>query len=77
MRRRGRRVESTRETFGEMLGGVRAVCANRQLWHVCAIQFVNYGSIIAIVGLWAGPYLNDVHACRASSAATCCSPSIS
>ena len=57
----GQEVESTRETFGEMLGGVRAVCANRQLWHVCAIQFVNYGSIIAIVGLWAGPYLNDVH----------------
>ena len=57
----GQEVESARETFGEMLGGVRAVCANRQLWHVCAIQFVNYGSIIAIVGLWAGPYLNDVH----------------
>ena len=57
----GQEVESTRETFGEMLGGVRAVCANRQLWHVCAIQFVNYGSIIAIVGLWAGPYLNDIH----------------
>ena len=57
----GREVESARETFGEMLGGVRAVCANRQLWHVCAIQFVNYGSIIAVIGLWAGPYLNDIH----------------
>ena len=57
----GQEIESARETFGEMLGGVRAACANRQLWHVCAIQFVNYGSIIAIIGLWAGPYLNDVH----------------
>ena len=57
----GRDVESTRETFSGMLGGVRAACANRQLWHVCAIQFVNYGTILAIVGLWAGPYLNDVH----------------
>ena len=57
----GQDVASARETFGEMLEGVRAVCANRQLWHVCAIQFVNYGTIIAIVGLWAGPYLNDVH----------------
>ena len=57
----GQDVESARETFGEMLGGVRAVCANRQLWHVCAIQFVNYGTILAIVGLWAGPYLNDIH----------------
>ena len=57
----GEEVESARETFGEMLGGVRAASANRQLWHVCAIQFVNYGTILAIVGLWAGPYLNDVH----------------
>ena len=54
-------VASERETFGEMLDGVRAACKNRQLWRVCAIQFVNYGTIIAIVGLWAGPYLNDVH----------------
>ena len=57
----GHEVESTRESFGQMIRGVGAVCANRQLWHVCAIQFVNYGTIIAIVGLWAGPYLNDVH----------------
>ena len=57
----GEEVESARETFAEMLGGVRAASANRQLWHVCAIQFVNYGTILAIVGLWAGPYLNDVH----------------
>ena len=57
----GQDVESARETFAEMLGGVRAASANRQLWHVCAIQFVNYGTILAIVGLWAGPYLNDVH----------------
>ena len=57
----GQDVESARESFAEMLDGVRAAGANRQLWHVCAIQFVNYGTILAIVGLWAGPYLNDVH----------------
>ena len=57
----GQPVESAHETLAEMLGGVRAVCVNRQLWHVCAIQFVNYGTILAIIGLWAGPYLNDVH----------------
>ena len=57
----GREVESAGETFAEMLGGVREVSRNRQLWHVCAIQFVNYGSIIAVIGLWAGPYLNDIH----------------
>ena len=57
----GREIDSANETFGEMLAGVREAAANRQLWHVCAIQFVNYGSILAIVGLWAGPYLNDIH----------------
>ncbi len=57
----GQAIESAGESFGEMIAGVRAVAANRQLWHVCAIQFVNYGTILAIVGLWAGPYLNDVH----------------
>ena len=57
----GQDIESARESFAEMLAGVRAAGANRQLWHVCAIQFVNYGTILAIVGLWAGPYLNDVH----------------
>ena len=57
----GREVESAGETFAEMLGGVREVSRNRQLWHVCAIQLVNYGSIIAVIGLWAGPYLNDIH----------------
>ena len=57
----GQDIESARESFAEMLDGVRAAGANRQLWHVCAIQFVNYGALLAIVGLWAGPYLNDVH----------------
>ena len=57
----GREIESAGETFAQMLGGVREVSRNRQLWHVCAIQFVNYGSIIAVIGLWAGPYLNDIH----------------
>ena len=60
----GHEVESSRESFGEMVAGVGAVCANRQIWHVCAIQFVNYGTILSIVGLWAGPYLNDVHGLR-------------
>ena len=57
----GQAIDGANETFREMLAGVRAAGANRQLWHVCAIQFVNYGTILAIVGLWAGPYLNDIH----------------
>ena len=57
----GKVIDGANETFREMLAGVRAAGANRQLLHVCAIQFVNYGTILAIVGLWAGPYLNDIH----------------
>ena len=57
----GQAIDGANETLREMLAGVRAAGANRQLWHVCAIQFVNYGTILAIVGLWAGPYLNDIH----------------
>lgn len=52
---------SGREPAGEMWRGLRAVMGNRQLQYVCVIQFVNYGTVLAVVGLWAGPYLNDVH----------------
>ena len=40
---------------------MRTVFGNRKLWLICAIQFVNYGTVLSVAGLWAGPYLNDVH----------------
>lgn len=49
------------ESLGEIWAGLKAVMGNRQLWLICALQFVNYGVVLAVVGLWAGPYLNDVH----------------
>jgi len=49
------------ETWGEVLRGLRAVIANRQLWLVSAIQFVGYATVLTVVGLWGGPYLADVH----------------
>lgn len=49
------------ESAGELWRGFREVLANRQLRYVCAIQFVTYGTVLAVAGLWAGPYLNDVH----------------
>ena len=49
-----------RETAHEIWAGINAV-VNRQILYICAIQFVNYGTVLAVVGLWAGPYLNDVH----------------
>lgn len=49
------------ESAGELWRGLRTVVGNRQLQYVCVIQFVSYGTVLAVVGLWAGPYLNDVH----------------
>ncbi len=49
------------ETTKEILRGLKEVFANRDLRYIFALQLVNYGTVLAIVGLWAGPYLNDVH----------------
>ena len=49
------------ESWTEILAGLRAVIANRQLWLVSAIQFVSYATVLTVVGLWGGPYLADVH----------------
>lgn len=54
-------VESTTETPRQIWQGLREVVANRQLWLICAIQFVCYSSLLTVAGLWGGPYLNDVH----------------
>ena len=53
-----------KETMGEMWRGLREVLALREMWWICAVQFVSYGTMLTIVGLWAGPYLNDVHGLR-------------
>ena len=54
---KGDRVES----WKEVLGGLRTVLRNRQLWLVSVIQFVGYATVLTVVGLWGGPYLADVH----------------
>ena len=55
-------VATKTETLLQTLVGMREVFRNKQLWLICAIQFVNYGTVLSVTGLWAGPYLNDVHA---------------
>ena len=57
-------AESGVETAAEMWRGLGRVLALREMRWICAVQFVSYGTMIAIVGLWAGPYLNDVHGLR-------------
>ena len=44
----GQAIDGANETFREMLAGVREAGANRQLLHVCAIQFTrNFGQTAA------------------------------
>ncbi len=50
-----------RETWRDILGGLRAVVVSRELWLISAIQFVSYATVLTVVGLWGGPYLADVH----------------
>ena len=49
------------ESLAQIRHGLATVIKNRQLWHVSALQFVSYGALLTIAGLWGGPYLNDVH----------------
>lgn len=51
----------TPETITDIARGLVAVFANRQLWHISALQFVCYASVLTVSGLWGGPYLKDVH----------------
>ncbi|MCY4550765.1 MAG: MFS transporter [Defluviicoccus sp.] len=49
------------ESAAEMWRGLGEALALHDMRWICAVQFVSYGTMITIVGLWAGPYLNDVH----------------
>ena len=45
----------------EIFAGLGQVLATRQLWLINVMQLVAYPALITVVGLWAGPYLADVH----------------
>jgi predicted MFS family arabinose efflux permease len=51
----------TRESLGAILRGLAQVWRSPGLPRVLAIHTFAYASMITILGLWAGPYLNDVH----------------
>ncbi len=57
----GETVPAVTASWGNVLAGLREVFGNREIWRICAIQFVCYAGVLSVVGLWAGPYLNDVH----------------
>lgn len=50
-----------RETLAEVLAGQFQVWATPGLPRILALHLVGYGVMAALLALWAGPYLNDVH----------------
>lgn len=50
-----------RESFAEALAGLGEVLRNPRLPALFVIQLFVYSSLMAVIGLWGGPYLNDVH----------------
>jgi predicted MFS family arabinose efflux permease len=50
-----------RESLGATLSGLRRIFAEREIYGLFAMCFVSYGSVMAVRGLWAGPYLTGIH----------------
>jgi predicted MFS family arabinose efflux permease len=57
----GQVVARPTETVGEVLRGLVAVWRSPGLARVLAMHAFAYASMLTVFGLWAGPYLNDVH----------------
>lgn len=50
------------ETLGQILAGLGQVLRTAEVWRLMALAFVGFASVMAVRGLWGGPYLIDVHA---------------
>ncbi len=57
----GRRVATRPESLGESLQGLWQVARDRRLWPLYAMATCFTAPFMTIGGLWAGPYLRDVH----------------
>ena len=53
--------DRTVESLSTVLRGVGEVVLNPRLPVMLAINFVGYGTLLAVLGLWGAPYLHDVH----------------
>lgn len=53
--------ERETEGIGMVFRGVGEVLLNPRLPVMVLISFVGYASVLAVLGLWGGPYLHDVH----------------
>ncbi len=50
------------ETPRQILAGLGRVLRTAEIWRLMALAFVGFASVMAIRGLWGGPYLLQVHA---------------
>jgi MFS family permease len=50
-----------RETWGETFAGVAAALRVPSFWPVFLAHATSYSSFATVIGLWAGPWLSDVH----------------
>ncbi len=50
-----------RETLAQSAAGVKEVLRIPGIWRLLVMAWFAWGSTSCIVGLWAGPYLSDVH----------------
>lgn len=60
------RPNATDETLGKMLRGMTKVCSIRSLWPVVPMFLASYAILMAIRGLWGGPYLAEVFGANAA-----------
>jgi predicted MFS family arabinose efflux permease len=49
------------ESLSTIVAGVRQIFAYRDLVYLLPMVAVGYASVIAVLGLWGGPYLHDVY----------------
>ncbi|MCK6450739.1 MAG: MFS transporter [Alphaproteobacteria bacterium] len=49
------------ETALQILAGLGQILRSGQVWRLMALAFVGYASVMAVRGLWGGPYLLEVH----------------
>lgn len=57
-----RSAEHRPENLGSLLAGTIRVAAIRGLWPILPLSFLGYAALMAVRGLWSGPYLADVFA---------------
>jgi predicted MFS family arabinose efflux permease len=53
--------DRTPDPVGTVLRGYLEVLRLREVRYVAAMSFTTFAALLSVLGLWAGPYLNDVH----------------